>query len=85
MKISLGMVEWEESRRSSPGTLGKKLAVALSVVLLAALALGNWLASPDLSIRGQSSSAIAEIAYATDPEHAQAESPAPAGTQVFTK
>ncbi|GMR10116.1 MAG: hypothetical protein BMS9Abin28_0937 [Anaerolineae bacterium] len=85
MNINLGMVEWEEGRRSSPGRLGKKLAVALSVVLLAALALGNWLAAPDLSIGGQSSSAIAEDAFAADQEIAQDESFAPAGSQVFTR
>ena len=85
MNISLGMVEWEESRRSSPRALGKKLAVVLSVVLLAALALGNWLASPDLLIGGQSSSAIVEVASAADQESAQVESSAPVGSQVFTR
>ena len=85
MNISLGMVEWEESRRSTPGTSGKKLAVALSVLLLAAMALGNWLAAPDLSIVGENASAIAEVTFSADQEFAQAESSAPAGSQVFTR
>ncbi|MFQ5942912.1 MAG: hypothetical protein ACE5JF_05100 [Anaerolineales bacterium] len=85
MNISLGMVEWEENRRSAPGTLGRKLAVALSVLTLSALALGNWLAPTDLSSVEGSSSTVAEVAFAVDPEPAQAQSSEPAGSQVFAK
>ncbi len=42
MNISFGIVEWDESERSAPGTSGKKLAVALSVIALATLALASW-------------------------------------------
>lgn len=43
MNISLGIVEWEELEekdRSTPGALGKKLAVVLNVIALATLA--SW-------------------------------------------
>ena len=85
MNVSLGMVEWEESRRSAPGTLGRKLAFALSVLTLAALALGSWLTATDLSVAGDTSPTVAEIAFTSDPEPEQSQRSGPIGSQVFTK
>ena len=65
MNVSLGMVEWEEGRRSAPGTLGRKIAIALSVASLSALAIGSWLAAPDAS-QARSEAPVAEVALAAD-------------------
>lgn len=73
MNISLGMVEWEESRRSAPGTLGRKLAVVLSVLTLAALALGNGLIASDPSVVDEAPSPVAEVAVAVDQVLAQSQ------------
>ena len=69
MNISLGIVEWEEweeNERSAPGTLGKKLAVALSIVGLAAMAMGSWLSTPDLSSVSELAPASAEVALVAE-------------------
>lgn len=62
MNISYGVVEWEDNQRSAPRSLGKKLALALSVLTLAALALGAWLEAPDVKHLGDNTPVVAEAA-----------------------
>lgn len=69
MNISFGIVEWdewEENERSAPGSLGKKLAVALSIVGLAAIAMSSWLSTPDLSSTSELAPVSAEVAMAAE-------------------
>ncbi len=82
MNISYGIVEWEENQRLAPGTLGKKLAVALSVLTLAALALGSWLEAPDLDHLADNTPVVVE---AVNQELTQADDLLRAGAQAFAK
>lgn len=82
MNISLGVVEWEEQRRSAPSTLGKKLAVTLCALTLAALAMGSWLEAHELKGMNDSAPAIVEVA---GHQLVRVESPARAGNQVLAR
>ena len=61
MNINFGAVEWEENESIGPSSLGKKLAAALTVLTLAALAMGSWLEAPDLAVASTEVAAAAEI------------------------
>ena len=82
MNISYGVVEWEDNQLSAPGSLGKKLALALSVLTLAALALGSWLEAPDVKHLGDNTPVVVE---AVNQEPAQVDDSVRAGVQAFVK
>lgn len=67
MIINFGGTEWEESRKVGSSSLGKKLAAALTILTLAALALGTWIEAPDLSVVA-SEAAVASALHDNSPQ-----------------